>query len=88
MLAPATFVLAEILQVSLDRVAELSGYQLLVVGCFGFVQFLLTEIETDTGDQAAGIGVSPEVRQTTPIRFCSCYGSHRHVYLHRERREL
>lgn len=35
MLAPATVVLSTILGVSLDEVAELSGYQLLLVGCFG-----------------------------------------------------
>ncbi|KAH7026872.1 major facilitator superfamily domain-containing protein [Macrophomina phaseolina] len=35
MLAPATVVLSTILGVTLDEVAELSGYQLLLVGCFG-----------------------------------------------------
>ncbi|OJD32196.1 major facilitator superfamily [Diplodia corticola] len=37
MLAPATVVLSGILGVTLDEVAELSGYQLLLVGCFGLV---------------------------------------------------
>jgi hypothetical protein len=37
LLAPSTFALAKILGVSLDSIAELSGYQLLVVGCLGFV---------------------------------------------------
>jgi hypothetical protein len=49
MMAPATFVLAEILHISLDKVAGLSGYQLLVVGCFGFVNCLVTGLVTDTG---------------------------------------
>ncbi|KAB2578001.1 putative MFS-type transporter [Lasiodiplodia theobromae] len=35
MLAPATVILSTILGVTLDEVAELSGYQLLLVGCFG-----------------------------------------------------
>ncbi|GME23754.1 Major facilitator superfamily [Neofusicoccum parvum] len=35
MLAPATIILSTILGVTLDQVAELSGYQLLLVGCFG-----------------------------------------------------
>ncbi|KAL1615290.1 hypothetical protein SLS54_009069, partial [Diplodia seriata] len=37
MLAPATVVLSGILGVTLDEVAELSGYQLLLVGCFGLI---------------------------------------------------
>ena len=35
MLAPSTLALTTILGVSLNKVAELSGYQLLVVGCIG-----------------------------------------------------
>lgn len=36
-IAPATFALAPILDVSLTEVAQLSGYQLLVVAALGYV---------------------------------------------------
>jgi hypothetical protein len=40
-IAPVTFLLAGIFDVSLTNIAELSGYQLLVVGAFGpFVSVL------------------------------------------------
>ncbi|KAL2009762.1 hypothetical protein VTN00DRAFT_5569 [Thermoascus crustaceus] len=35
MLAPSTFALAEILDVTTAKISQLSGYQLLVVGLFG-----------------------------------------------------
>lgn len=82
MLAPATFALAEILQVSLDKVAELSGYQLLVVGCFGFVYYLVTGLAADTDAQAHCIGTCSEVWKASPIRFCCRYGYHWNYRLH------
>lgn len=88
MLAPATFVLAGIFQVPLDRIAVLSGYQLLVVGCFGFVTCLVTELATNTGAQATCIGTCSEVWKASPIRFCCRYGDHWNISLRRQRREL